>query len=117
MLTTPGGATMGKSYPLGRVSMRLLADRATTNGTYALAEFGGGPGAWTVPHVHVACEESFYVLEGAFTFTLAEAPVEAHAGALILVPRGERHTIRADAEHGRFLTLWTPAGLEEMSSN
>ncbi|MBM4408596.1 MAG: cupin domain-containing protein [Chloroflexi bacterium] len=114
MITRAIGATAGASYPLGRISMRLLAGSPDTNGTFALGEFSGGPGTWTIPHVHRACEESFFVLDGSFTFTVGDEAIPAGAGAFLLVPRGERHTIRADAEHGRFLTLWTPGGLEEM---
>jgi quercetin dioxygenase-like cupin family protein len=67
-----------------------------------------------VPHVHEKSEESFYVLDGTFTFTLAEEDVEVRPGAFILVPRGVPHEMRAGAGGGRLLTLWTPGGLEAM---
>jgi mannose-6-phosphate isomerase-like protein (cupin superfamily) len=109
-------AGQGRSVDLGVVSMRLLAGgQADTGGTFSLAEFSGtGEGAWTVPHLHRGFEESFFVLDGSFTFTVGEEAIEATPGMYILVPRGTTHTISAAAGGGRFLTLMVPGGLEEM---
>jgi Cupin domain len=59
-------------------------------------------------------EESFYVLDGAFTFTLGTDDVEAGPGSFIRVPRGTRHELRAAPGGGRLLTLWVPGGTEAM---
>ncbi|HET7677372.1 MAG TPA: cupin domain-containing protein [Candidatus Limnocylindrales bacterium] len=104
----------GDRYPLGTISMRLLADAPRTGGVFALAEFSGGEGAWTVPHIHRQTEESFYVLDGRFTFTLGEEEREVGPGGFIVVPRGKRHLMRAGTDGGRLLTLWTPGGAEAM---
>src|SRR6266704_4899473 len=43
----------GRTVNLGIVTMRVLAaGAATTNRAFTLAEFSGGEGSWTVPHVH-----------------------------------------------------------------
>ena len=105
----------GRSVDLGVVQMRVLAGGDDTDKAFTLAEFfGSGEGAWTVPHVHRAMEESFYVLDGLFTFTVAGHPIKATSGTYILVPRGTAHTITAGEGGGRFLTLMVPGGLEEM---
>lgn len=105
----------GRSVDLGVVSMRVLADsEAVTGGSFALAEFSGGAGPWTVPHVHRGFEESFFILEGAFSFTIGEQVLEATAGMYLLVPRDTRHGIDAADGGGRFLTLMVPGGLERM---
>jgi mannose-6-phosphate isomerase-like protein (cupin superfamily) len=106
----------GRSVALGVVSMRVLAaGEAVTGGSFTLAEFSGdGAGPWTVPHLHRGFEESFYVLDGAFTFTIGEESVEATPGMYLLVPRETPHTISAADGGGRFLTLMVPGGLEEM---
>ena len=67
-----------------------------------------------MPHIHREMEESFYVLDGEFTFAVGEQEIPAGPGSYILVPRGTRHAITAGAEGGRFLTLMVPGGLEEM---
>lgn len=106
----------GRSVDLGVVSMRVLADgEVVTGGSFTLAEFSGaGAGPWTVPHVHRGFEESFFILDGAFSFTIGEDIYEATAGMYLLVPRDTRHTITAAEGGGRFLTLMVPGGLEKM---
>jgi mannose-6-phosphate isomerase-like protein (cupin superfamily) len=106
----------GRAVDLGAVSMRVIAGGdATTGRSFTLAEFSGtGAGPWTVPHLHRGFEESFYVLDGRFTFTVGEERVEATSGMYILVPRGTSHTIEAAPGGGAFLTLMVPGGLEEM---
>ncbi len=108
----PRGA--GERHSLGSIEFRILASSKETAGGFALLEFAGSEGAWTVPHVHRGTEESFYVLEGAFTFTLDGSEISAGPGTYILVPRGTPHVLRAEAGGGRLLTLAVPAGLEEM---
>lgn len=79
-----------------------------------MAEFRGAEGPWTVPHVHRRMEESFYVLEGTFAFTCGDRDVEAKEGALVRVPRGTPHVMRAGPGGGALLALFAPGGLEEM---
>jgi quercetin dioxygenase-like cupin family protein len=104
----------GDTLDLGTITLRLLAVAEQTNGAFAVGEFSGGEGPWTVPHVHQHTEESFYVLDGAFTFTLGTEEVQAEPGSFIVVPRGTRHELRAAPGGGRLLTLWVPGGTEAM---
>jgi len=105
----------GRTVNLGVIQMRLLAaGQATTDRAFTLAEFTGSQGSWTVPHIHREMEESFYVLDGTFTFAVGEEEIAVGPGAYILVPRGTRHGITAGADGGRLLTLMVPGGLEEM---
>lgn len=105
----------GRTLNLGIVQMRVLAaGEATTSRAFTLAEFTGGEGPWTVPHVHRRMEESFFVLDGEFTFAVGEETIPAGPGAYILVPRGTRHVITAGTGGGRILALMVPGGLEEM---
>ena len=110
------GPREGRSVDLGVVSMRVIAGgEDVTGGRFTLAEFSGSAsGAWTVPHLHRGFEESFYVLDGRFIFSLGEEEREATPGTYVLVPRNTAHTITADDGGGRFLTLMVPGGLEEM---
>jgi quercetin dioxygenase-like cupin family protein len=103
-----------ETFRLGVIDFRILAASDETDGAFALGEFSGGEGAWTLPHVHATSLEAFYVLDGRFTFTLGEEDFEAVPGSFVLIPRNTRHLMRAEAGGGRFLTLWTPGGLEQM---
>jgi len=104
----------GDALDLGIVKLRLLAVSEQTNGAFAVAEFAGGEGPWTVPHVHQHTEESFYVLDGGFTFTVGADEIQAGPGLFVVVPRGTSHVLRAAPGGGRLLTLWVPGGLEAM---
>jgi quercetin dioxygenase-like cupin family protein len=104
----------GRTVNLGVIQMRVLAAGDATNRAFTLAEFTGGPGPWTVPHLHREMEESFFVLDGEFTFAVGGQEIPAGPGSYVLVPRGTRHGITAGAEGGRFLALMVPGGLEEM---
>lgn len=110
---TPG---QGRTVDLGVARMRVLADGDVTNGgEFSLVEFSGDTsGAWTVPHLHRQMIESFYVLDGSFTFTIGEERIEATAGTFLIVPHGTSHMIEAGQGGGRFLTLMVPGGLEQM---
>jgi quercetin dioxygenase-like cupin family protein len=106
----------GRTVDLGVAQMRVLASgEATNGGAFTFAEFSGtGEGAWTVPHLHRSFEESFFILDGLFTFTVGDEAIAASPGMYLLVPRGTSHTISAAAGGGRFLTLMVPGGLEKM---
>lgn len=112
MLVHPGD---GRVADMGPVTMRVLAaGDAVTRHAFTLAEFIGGGGVWTVPHIHRAMEESFFVLDGEFTFTFGEQTMPVGTGSYLLIPRGTRHMIHAEDGGGRLLTLMVPGGLEEM---
>ena len=105
----------GRIADLGIARMRLLAATDTTPGrAFAAAEFTGSPGPWTVPHLHRGLEESFFVLDGDFVFTVGEDDIAAEPGAFVVVPRGTRHLLAAGPAGGRCLVVWVPGGLEQM---
>ncbi len=106
--------SQGDVTDLGVVSMRLIVSKAETRGAFAVAEFRGSEGRWTIPHVHRRLEESFYVLEGAFAFTCGGRDLDAKQGAFVMVPRGSPHVMRAGPGGGTLLTIWAPGGLEQM---
>jgi quercetin dioxygenase-like cupin family protein len=105
----------GRVVDLGITRMRVLAaGDATTARAFTLAEFAGKPGPWTVPHLHREMEESFFVLDGDFTFTVGDEEIQAGPGSYVLVPRGTRHLLAAGASGGRCLVLMVPGGQEDM---
>ena len=100
---------------MGAVQMRLIAGgEAVTGQAFTLSEFTGSGGPWTVPHVHRSTQESFFVVEGEFTFTVGDETIELSAGGYVLVPPDTRHMIHAGPGGGRLLALMVPGGLEDM---
>jgi quercetin dioxygenase-like cupin family protein len=105
----------GRSVELGVARMRVLVGSDDLPAkSFTLTEFSGSEGAWTVPHLHREMEESFFVLDGTFSFTVGEERQEVGAGTYLLVPRGTSHAISAGPGGGRCLVLMVPGGLEHM---
>src|SRR5262249_50632922 len=98
----------GRAVDLGVARMRGLAGEAGTR-AFSLTEFEGeAEGPWTIPHMHHGFEESFFVLDGEFTFTIGGESIVAGPGTYLLVPKDTAHTIAAGPGGGRFLTLMVP---------
>ena len=103
----------GQICDLGVITMRVLVEDES-GGAFALVEFRGGDGPWTIPHVHEHTSESFFVLEGTFEFECAGERVTAQAGDYFLVPVGSPHMITAGRGGGSLLSIMAPAGLQQM---
>ncbi len=84
-----------------------------TNGAFTVAELTAGPELGPPPHIHRNSDESFYVLEGTFDFSLAGQAFTAGAGAFVYLPKGVVHTHRAGGgASARALVIQSPAGVE-----
>ena len=89
-----------------RVSVRLRT--ADTGGRYALVEMEHRPGAGPALHVHPRGPESFYVLDGVYTFTLGDETRTAGPGEAVSVPPGIPHRYVAGPDGGRALIVVPP---------
>ena len=104
----------GRVFDLGTARMRIIAGVEETGGGFALAEFEGGEGPWTVPHLHREIEESFFITQGKFIFEVDGETIQAGAGDFVFVPKGTPHVLAGRAGGGSLLCLWSPGGLEKM---
>ena len=85
-----------------------------TNGSLSVAELEADPALGPPPHIHRLADESFYVLEGTFDFTLNGRPFSAGPGSFIHLPRGVVHTHSAGGgQLARALVIQSPAGVED----
>lgn len=103
----------GSHYAIGPTKFELRADSESLGGDFAFMEFTGAEGPWTVPHIHRNGRESFYVLDGRFTFSLAGREEAVGPGDFVSVAPGEVHTFRAGTGGGRLLVM-VPGKLEAM---
>ena len=67
------------------------ATGARTGGALDVGELLVAPGVGPPEHIHHANDETFYVLDGTFRFTVAGQQHVAEAGAFIFIPRGVPH--------------------------
>jgi quercetin dioxygenase-like cupin family protein len=84
-----------------------------TNGSYCIIELYAttkGSPPW---HVHHNEDESFYIIDGKFTFFVGDKTYEATSGDYLLAPRDIPHTYTVDSPgHARLLMICSPAGFE-----
>lgn len=67
----------------------------TDGGPIAHYEYIAAPSAKGSPqHIHAGHDETFYVVEGTFEFTLGTKTVIADPGSFLLVERGQPHGFR-----------------------
>lgn len=79
---------------LGASTMRLKLDGGT-DGAVAFYEYVSEPGVTGPPqHVHHAHDETFYVVDGTYEFTIGRDRTAVSRGAFLFVPRGTPHTFR-----------------------
>src|SRR5437667_8599929 len=89
-----------------------------TNGAFTVAELTAGPEIGPPPHIHHNSDESFYILEGIFDFSLAGQAFTAGAGAFVHLPKGVVHTHRAGGgASARALVIQSPAGVERSTDD
>jgi quercetin dioxygenase-like cupin family protein len=84
-----------------------------TGGALSVAEVDAGPELGPPPHIHREADESFYILEGTFDFSLAGHAFSAGPGAFVHLPKGVVHTHRAGGgAPAKALVIQAPAGVE-----
>lgn len=77
---------------------------------FVIAEWTADPGPdWQAPlHRHLQCDEAWYVLEGSLGFLIDDETVQAEAGELVYVKKGQSHTYWNTADHvTRYLLFMT----------
>ncbi len=92
----------------------LKATAADTGGALTIVEVTERPGAAQPLHVHHRDHEAFWILEGAVTFEVGGATIEARAGDYAFGPRGIPHRYTVGPSGCRMLFLLTPGGFEDL---
>ena len=99
-----GGAELVTDRPGLRVTLHADVDEI------GIAETWSEPGPSPPPHLHRRHTESFFVLEGEMTFTVAGREQHAAPGTWVQVPPGVPHTFApAGSTPARFLDVHTPS--------
>ena len=89
----------------------LLANSESTGGAYSLIHLTASPGFASPYHLHHTEDESFYVLDGEFTFICDGKTTVLGAGGYIFLPRGVPHGLRCSSEKdSRVLIHVMPGG-------
>ncbi|MBS0417752.1 MAG: cupin domain-containing protein [Proteobacteria bacterium] len=96
--------------------LTIKIDGDTTGGRSCVFEVETPPGGGTPLHRKTREDELFFVLEGRYEFQIGESTVQAMPGSLLLAPRNvARRCVNVGATKARYLSFFTPAGIENMS--
>lgn len=104
----------GATYRVGGQLVTIIARAADTNGVYSLFETHTAPGEGVRLYRQQYEDETFWVLEGTYTFVLNSQQQTVAAGSYIYVPRRTIHAFtNSGAATARMLVLATPGGIRE----
>lgn len=93
-------------------TVRWITGESETDGAYSLLERIAPPGAASTAHSHSKLIESFYVLEGQFTFEIGGESIDGAAGTFVSAARGVSHAWRVVGdEPARALILFAPSAM------
>lgn len=85
-----------------------------TGNAYTVVELKVPPGAGPGMHIDTQWAESWYVIEGTFSFTLEDKEIEASAGNFAYAPKGIAHSFKNIGQSSaRILMTGVPAGVEK----
>jgi mannose-6-phosphate isomerase-like protein (cupin superfamily) len=106
------GPGEGRVIP-GPEGLTVKASGQETGGAIGFLEALSPPGFGPPRHIHHACDEIFYVLDGEFEFALGDEVVRATPGTFVFIPRGTVHAPKVvGGKPGRVLVAFTPGGAE-----
>lgn len=89
--------------------MTVRVATAETSGAYALIEMIHPPSTGPALHTHPRGPETFFVIEGEYTFTRGDETIHALPGAGVVIPQGIPHRYRVGTSGGRALVICPPA--------
>jgi quercetin dioxygenase-like cupin family protein len=101
---------------MGPNRITFLLTGAQTGGKFSLTEFAQAPAPAPAPplHRHRDADETLYILDGQFEFTLGNCIIPGPPGAFIHIPKDTWHTLRnVGSGFGTYLVHLTPPGFEQ----
>jgi quercetin dioxygenase-like cupin family protein len=101
------GWTAHPSFP--GVELKPLIRGAATGGAFSTLMVRIAPGGAMLPHRHDGQVEQHFVVAGQGVADLAGTAVDYAEGALMVIPRGTEHSIRAGEAGMTVLALFAPA--------
>ena len=98
----------------GGVEFFVKVGSEESGGGFTLLDNTNPAGTFLPPHVHKREDETFYILEGEFEFTVAGQTLTAGPGATVFAPRDIPHSFKVlSSTPGRALVLTTPGGFDK----
>lgn len=98
----------------GGIDFIVKVSSEQTGGAFTLLYNLNPSGTFLPPHVHGREDETFYILQGQYEFTIEGQLLSAGPGATVFAPRGIPHSYKVVSDDpGIALVLATPGGFEK----
>ena len=88
--------------------MTVKLSTADTAGAYSVIEMIHPPNVGPALHIHPRGPESFFIIEGSYTFVRGGETITLDAGQAISVPAGAQHRYTVGSTGGRALVICPP---------
>src|SRR4051812_10715966 len=75
----------------GPEGLTVKASGQETGGAIGFLEGVSPPGFGAPRHIHHACDELFYILDGEFELAIGDELISATPGTFVFIPRGTVH--------------------------
>lgn len=111
--TSSASRTLPTDIWFANTFMRLVADRHSTNGQFALIEQRAAKGFSPPTHLHHHEDQLLFVIDGSLTARRGDEDIVVAEGESVWLPRGIAHTFRIDSDEARLIEITTPAGFED----
>lgn len=99
------------SFDFRGTRMTVRLSTADTAGSYSVIEMMHPPNVGPALHIHPRGPESFYIIEGSYTFFRGAETIHLAAGQAVSIPAGAPHRYLVGPAGGRALVI-CPPGLE-----
>ncbi|MBA2289350.1 MAG: cupin domain-containing protein [Chloroflexia bacterium] len=104
----------GDTFPVLDSFVTFKVVGAETGNAFTMLEGLNPPGTGVPPHRERYEDETFFVLEGTYSFLIDQETVELGPGGFVFVNRGTAHSFtNVGTTPGRILCLLTPGGIHE----
>lgn len=99
---------------VGEGTVRILADKATTGGSWSTLERIEPPGTRTGLHRHNRMDEAFYVVSGTFSVHIGGTLHRLGPGGFVFIPKGTPHAQGNSSDQPvKIVSFFSPAGWEQ----
>ena len=92
----------------------ILADGASTGGSYSVFEVELQEGTIGHPHIHDQTDDAYYLFEGELRFSVDAEIFNACKGSFVFIPRGSVHSFEVISKTARLLNIHTEPGYERI---
>ena len=92
----------------------ILADAASTGGSYSVFEAELPQGLGEAPRIHDGIDKAYYMLDGTMEVLADDAVLSLRRGSFAFGPRGCVHAVRVTSGTARFLNIHTAPGYERV---